>query len=496
MRFAVVPILLLMSAVVGCRKQTPAPLREAPLSGSPSAITPTVPESEVRSLVDAWLGAQNSGNFAAYQQIYATRFAGIKRAGQRVRSFDRVGWFKDRERMFQRPMQGNVMSVAIEAMVIVGSQATARIQFVQSFERGTFKDRGRKEMVLVREGGVLRIAREEMLVSEMERQSTLSELATAERGFFFLVEQGVVLWRNPGREAAVGEPTLLPESNEVYLVSSAVDEKRLDESVLRMKGRKLQIFDQNGPTCVATIDKISLLVRIDPHFGTTQTWSGTFDTNGDPSDNPRPYSNDAIAREAWTMAEPILVASLGGGCKVPTSGAGLAAAWARDTELPAPVFASVQTEPVGAPRAEVEKQVRRHPEVSAALKDFADASGGREEGASEPIIDVSRVVGKSGETALIVARFQSGDGCADFIGMTFIWAVQGSATHAKLKLLNDPAAFNLFTPTSAFDLDGDGRFELFGDVGGIGLGEINLLRPGSGYSDRETLGVTSHDCYC
>lgn len=134
--------------------------------------------------------------------------------------------------------------------------------------------------------------------------------------------------------------------------------------------------------------------------------------------------------------------------------------------------------------------------MAEAIKEFTRKAADREEGATEPTIEVSRVDGKAGTPGLVVARFQSGGSCADFVGLTFIWAVSGSAGRPKLTLINDPTAFGVFTPEAAFDLDGDGRFELFGDTGGIGLGEINLIRPANGYGDRDSLGVTSLDCYC
>src|SRR5438105_2725239 len=55
---------------------------------------------EALALVERWQAAQNKGDFAAYQALYATAFRGVRRSGARVSEFDRAGWLADRERMF------------------------------------------------------------------------------------------------------------------------------------------------------------------------------------------------------------------------------------------------------------------------------------------------------------------------------------------------------------------------------------------------------------
>ena len=52
-------------------------------------------EKDVRSLLDAWLQAQNTGSFTSYQSCYASRFQGVRRTGNRTLAFDRAGWMND-----------------------------------------------------------------------------------------------------------------------------------------------------------------------------------------------------------------------------------------------------------------------------------------------------------------------------------------------------------------------------------------------------------------
>lgn len=128
-------------------------LLAAPAAADTSA---TSGPAEARALMQAWLDAQNKGDFAAYQALYAAGFSGIRRSGGRKVSLDRAGWLRDRARMFKKPM------------VVAASEVRAgplRLDFVQSWQSGSYKDTGRKQLVLTREGGALRIVREEMLES-------------------------------------------------------------------------------------------------------------------------------------------------------------------------------------------------------------------------------------------------------------------------------------------------------------------------------------------
>jgi hypothetical protein len=71
---------------------------ERPAPTKPGATKPL--ESDARALLASWEAAQNAGDFAAYERLYAKRFTGVKRSGPRTRSFARAGWLEDRKRMF------------------------------------------------------------------------------------------------------------------------------------------------------------------------------------------------------------------------------------------------------------------------------------------------------------------------------------------------------------------------------------------------------------
>jgi hypothetical protein len=118
---------------------------------TPAWAATGVDEAAARGLLTDWLAAQNSGNAKAYGGLYAGRFFGVKR----------VGRLSDRGRMFKRKMRVEAGDVRVS-----WDGRSAVVRFIQTWASGSFKDVGPKQLVLVREAGEVRIAREEMLASK------------------------------------------------------------------------------------------------------------------------------------------------------------------------------------------------------------------------------------------------------------------------------------------------------------------------------------------
>src|SRR5262245_3436276 len=116
------------------------------------------------ALLNEWVRAQNEGNFAAYEKLYAQKFTGVRRSGPRVVRLDRKGWMKDRGRMFKHKM-----AVAASETKVTKAGQGATITFVQTWSapESGYRDVGKKVMVLMPEGDALRIVREEMLESKL-----------------------------------------------------------------------------------------------------------------------------------------------------------------------------------------------------------------------------------------------------------------------------------------------------------------------------------------
>src|SRR5690606_29279626 len=110
-------------------------------------------EDLVKSLVDRWLTAQNSGAFEAYSDSYASRFSGVKKVGTRSLRMDRAQWLADREQMFKKEMR--VQALNIETTL---SGDVAVLRFDQHWASKNYQDRGPKIMTLVIEDGQPKIA--------------------------------------------------------------------------------------------------------------------------------------------------------------------------------------------------------------------------------------------------------------------------------------------------------------------------------------------------
>ena len=111
-----------------------------------------------RAFLDRWLAAQNQGDFAAYSALYAPAFAGVRRSGTSVKEFDRDGWLADRKRMF-----GDKMIVSADNPEVTQAGDRITIEFEQTWESGTYADKGPKRIILA--GGL--VVSEEMLASTL-----------------------------------------------------------------------------------------------------------------------------------------------------------------------------------------------------------------------------------------------------------------------------------------------------------------------------------------
>ncbi len=172
-RFASLALLL----IAAC-KAPPAP----PTAAAPSASeagTPTSAPSGTAApaaaaidatavggpLVDAWLAAQNGGDFAKYVALYDdANFHGIKRLGDGgEKSYTFATWKADREKMVRAKA-----TVVADGRHFAMKGDTLEATFTQRFRQGTYEDHGKKVLSFKKssqESGVWKIVREEMKTS-------------------------------------------------------------------------------------------------------------------------------------------------------------------------------------------------------------------------------------------------------------------------------------------------------------------------------------------
>lgn len=452
----------------------PTPRADAAVAHAAPPVT--VPDADVRALLDEWLRAQNAGDFAAYERVYASRFTGIRRSGPRVRRFDRAGWVADRQAMFRAAMQ-----VAARDVVIDAASGVATVRLTQEFTQGAFHDVGRKEMVLVRSGSTLQIAREEMLDSTLV--ATTDGVAPPAQGAFlptFEVEgarYAIVAAADEGWTEGAAE---LLSPGEVVVSRKAARMSALPEALRGYASQRFRFYDNEGRSCESTLGAFSVVSRVDVHFGVSQRWSGE-DPDGT---RHAAYTPAEVAAEAFDMGAQVLVARLEDEC-------GRGALWAqlasqrpavgfRSSAAPAPLAAAVLQRFRALPAWRAAETAYR--EDGAAIRGRSwDAHGGQ-----APEVALWQAPNNGRRFAVVSASTTVG-GCGEFSGsMTAVFEVTGAQT---LVLQTDGSGPVYVDPDGAADLDGDGRPEFI-------TAEGLFRRMGTVYRPQEIYTVPNNDCPC
>jgi len=412
-----------------------------------------------QALLDQWVVAQNKGDFAAYERFYAQKFTGVRRSGPRVVRLDRKGWIKDRQRMFK-----HTMVVAASEVKIVKAGKGATVTFVQTWSapESNYRDVGKKVIVLMPEGGALRIVREEMLESKLLG----AETKAADNEKFALVVGGRVVITDEVMEPwSSGPPTRSMLDGPWEAIIRKVDAAKLPAPLRAWKGRKVRLFDFSGPVCDGTISGFEHVRRVVPHFSEKQDWK----------ENKVPESE--IAKSLWDEAagSDLLLGTVDQGKKCKD------AKWARGQSLPAPKMIA----PEKADEKLAQKALREFRKLPAWKKVQADyqSEDGRKGNWDEYDNDKPEVK-RLGPLVYVTA--QAGSGCGDFGGRLFgMWEVAGDKLIPRYK----PDEYDFLNPMAAVDVDGDGVLEILIDEG-------ILRRSGDQYGSPEHLEVLDHDCPC
>lgn len=439
--FVIVTIALLGPSSPGCksadnRENSQAEKPEAKKPVKPEAKKPAKPEakkpaepiaeSAVKALMDKWLAAQNQGDFATYEGLYAQRLEGVRRSGKKVVRLNRKGWVKDRKGMFKRKMIVEMTDLDIDVFT-----QSAIATFTQRFAAGRYEDVGPKQIVIVRQDGDLRIAREEMLQSTLI--GDVKKTAIADKRFVFVIEAGGSQYAvfDRFKEAPLSGLKLISKGDPV-VVTAAVAADKLPAAVAEWRGATLQ----NG-ACEATVGDVVALSRTVPHFGERQTWDGTFD------DSP-PMSDDEIARAAFHEDGAYLVGEL------KTDGCSLGA-YASVTNQPAPVAGVPVTEGIGALEKAARKAFRKLKDYRELADEFREYNPedrweaylpeGSAAGEKPGDIQVSAMRHPSNNKVFVVAQAHAGFGCGDFEGsLTAFFEMSGSLESPRLKAVHETRA--------------------------------------------------------
>jgi len=255
-----------------------------------SAFGSEISEAEVRTFFDTWLKAQNTGSFSNYAGMYAAKFHGIKRSGSRTYGYDHGSWLDDRKRMFS-----NKMTVTASNIKVQISDETATIQFEQTWESNTYKDKGNKYLYLIRDKVSLKIAREEMLASKIAAENYVF-LSPANFKFAFSIKEGIVVKEISANSDLVKGKPFLTTKEPHHVSTASVNTDLLPNELKSLLGMKVRLYSSKG-SCESAINGFKIVSKDVPHFGYVQRWK----------DEKTP--NEKIARSIFSEGKVHLVAT-------------------------------------------------------------------------------------------------------------------------------------------------------------------------------------------
>ena len=443
-----------------------------------------VAQAQVETHFKQWLEAQNRGSFENYKKLYASRFTGTKRAGRRVRHYNREGWLQDRARMFQKPMQ-----VLADEKTLVVNEMDARLQFVQTWSSGTFKDRGSKEILWHRESesSPWQIVREEMLSSSIVDNTPASD---NELKFWQRYRVLPVLATSPGilvSSILAGPQDPPPNgppkywSHDPAIASLVAKDKSAFQNTLKIESHGT-VLDAMASVCAAPIGDSLHVTSYIPHFGTVSQWEESL------AHNPGHAVN--IAQEIWDMGSTRshLAAILSGDCKDPRW-------WFAGADAnPKLISANEVPEPE---KPKILDVLRTSPGAKAIQKDYQEIY--EENGDWLRRADVHfefryfRIPATLSEFVFLSAS--AGEGCGDFAGLAWILARKSSPAGkwTRLAFGNGDPIFDLPNIDIATDLDADEWPEFLSL--NVNDGFI-LARIDGQYVAKDLLDIPSYDCPC
>ena len=432
-------------------------------SGGGKIVLPAVDEAGAKKLIEAWLAAQNTGDFAAYEALYAPKLEGIKRVGARTWRFDRASWLNDRKRMFKNPM-----TVEAKDLVVRGSAVAATVSLTQTFSQGKFKDEGPKHLVLIKGPSGLQIAREEMLRSDVGGAAAAGK---ASAYVVMMIDKKPYVVIAADANPDWGDGALTGPIDDVHKLAMMKAPKAANADV--WASRAMKVFDSQGKSCDATVGALSLVAGGTPHFGEVQTW------DGDPamSEDGKVWPPADRAQAIWDMATPYLVGELSitGGCT---------AVVAIDPATTAVVYARQPDGPADGPAVAAFSKL---PAYAAIQKEYTGSYDGQGEWAPTPSTEVYT----GGGRRFVVVWAQEGDGCGEFGGaLSAVFEDKGG------KLTQVPGPDGVLDVSLIVDTDGDGAVEIIGKVDDYRMMAGHYEATATGMAPITEVSFPNNDCGC
>ncbi len=430
-----VPWLLALSVLNGC--STPAQTSAAPTPGTappvvkapePAAAKPASPliaPAEVDALLNAWRSAQNSGDFAAYSALYAKRFTGVRRSGERTVRLPREGWLKDRARMFRSPHQV-VMSEPTISWLPTGM---AKVRFEQTWTSSSYSDRGEKELLLSREEGTVRVLYEELLRSE---RAGGVESSAGDTGYFALHADALFAYVGDG---VMGKPHGKDLARKGTVATASIAAGDVPAEIAKLVGRRVRALTRDGKSCAATLGELKYVLEV-----------VTYEALGAMEDHERVLSEAEIAEAMWEMASRL---SIGAQVRLDEGSAcdPEQVVWVRSSDTPVEVGTPIDEAPYREAALSRVRAHRKYKALDRAHRRFDD-SGESWESAAGAAVQAFRFGSRT-----FVSLAMPNPACTAFVGS--LWATFEADADGTLKpifVIDDaPTLIDLL-----FDEDGDG----------------------------------------
>jgi ketosteroid isomerase-like protein len=438
------PAPAVQAPAVAATTTTPEPAVQKPALEAPGA---PITEAQVRATFNAWLVAQNSGDFEAYSRLYAERFQGIKRVGVRERRFDRAGWLDDRERMFAKPMQVEAADVQV---AVVDSWAS--VTFEQHFKTGNFEDRGRKVLRIAPKAGALVITSEELLESRLVRGVSPAPLGNQDFMFVVQTRRTFVVLSGEADEAwAVGHPEIEAPLDTTGIVTTTrrVRPGALPAALRETIPAEVRAYGDAGLVCDAKLGELRLLRHVTTY-----------------ADDPPSVPEARRAVVGWRESpdQTLLV-----GVLEPEQGSCGPALWAQaklravqpTVFASAPVAETLQAQVLAAvralPRYKAVQREYRKIMAKASPEDPAPPGAWENYEGASPTFKAFRSVDRS-----FVTFAADVGACTEFGSQLWLLFEQRGDQLVLLSDANSPDAAAGFAPLAVFDANGDGLLELVG----------------------------------
>jgi len=166
------------------------------------------------------------------------------------------------------------MTVTLTDMRVMAGHGSDVVTFTQTWESGSYRDVGPKQLVLVGEGAAMRIAREEMLASQIEGATSGARILAPTEYLPVVTAPGFV-GLVMGDAGDLSGRTLSPASS-LYRGRSAF----AADATPATDAPKVTLFGVNGVVCEITPTARGVFADIQHHFGQIQVWDGTSDDGG------------------------------------------------------------------------------------------------------------------------------------------------------------------------------------------------------------------------